>query len=77
MAAASVRATRHGLSPSLVGGDRGLGVLVVNGSPGFRGAGLPNVPPSRRLAPGGFYWGVGRGNPLEAGRILEDSRADR
>jgi len=39
----------------LVGGDRGLGGLVVDGCAGFRGPGWPNGPPSRRLAPGGFY----------------------
>jgi len=55
MPAASVRATRHGPAPSLGGGERGLGGLVVNGLAGFRGPGRPNDPPSRRLAPGGFY----------------------
>jgi hypothetical protein len=34
--------------------DRGLGGLVVSAGRSSR-AGLPNGPPSRRLAPGGFY----------------------
>ena len=38
----------------LIGGDRGLGVVVVNGR-GESEAGWPNGPPSHRLAPGGFY----------------------
>ena len=38
----------------LVGGDRGLGGLVVDA--GWQsGVGRPNGPPSPRLAPGGFY----------------------
>jgi len=41
--------------PGLVGGDRGLGGLVVDGCAGFRKLGCPNGPPSPRLAPGGFY----------------------
>jgi len=38
-----------------VGGDRGRGGLAVSGRAGFRGPGRLNGPPSRRLAPGGFY----------------------
>jgi hypothetical protein len=37
------------------GWERGLGGLVVDAGVGFRGPGLPNGPPSPRLAPGGFY----------------------
>jgi hypothetical protein len=38
----------------LVGGERGLGELVVSGLR-ESGPGSPNGPPSHRLAPGGFY----------------------
>ena len=44
----------HGFAPSMVGGDRGLGGLVVRAW-WVSGAGWPNGPPSPRLAPGGFY----------------------
>jgi len=69
MPEASVRATRHGLAPSLGGGDRGLGLVGGERLAGFRGPGWPNGPPSRRLAPGGFYaltraeYGCVRGEP--------------
>ena len=39
----------------LVGCEGGLGGLVVSAGAGFRGLGLPNGPPSPRLALGGFY----------------------
>ena len=56
----------HGLAlslrevPKLVGGDRGLGGLVVRA---WResGVGWPNGPLSPRLAPGGFYGLTGMG----------------
>jgi hypothetical protein len=46
----------------VVGGDRVLGGMVVNGLAGFQGPVLPNGPPSHRLAPGGFYC-VDAGSP--------------
>jgi len=56
MDARSERPARwHGFAPSLRGCGSGLGVVVVSGRFDFQGPGSPNGPPSRRLAPGGFY----------------------
>jgi len=56
------------------GSAGGLGVLVGDGCVGFRGRLLPNGPPSRRLAPGGFYastravYAFARGGPCQSSR---------
>jgi len=56
-------------SPRVFGGEGVLGAVVVRRSAGFRGRLSPNGPPSRRLAPGGFYsvraeYGFVRGEPV-------------
>jgi hypothetical protein len=39
-----------------VGGEGGLGGLVVNGLPGFREPGRPNGPPSGGTSVGVCWW---------------------
>ena len=59
----------------LVGGERGLGELLVGISAGFRGHLSPNGPPSHRLAPGGFYWEAAFRWPLLGSGVQVAARA--
>jgi len=53
--------------PRVFGWESVLGDVVVIGCSGFRRPGMPNGPPSPRLAPGGFYCVKARGIRVREG----------